>query len=81
VIKDIKQSIESTRIMILYRRSQLYQSLKYLERMQRGNREVIENKLKEHVGKMRRVLDGFEARMQKKLEELAEEQTQKLVNV
>lgn len=31
--------------------------------MQRGNREVIENKLIEHVNKLRRVVDGFETQM------------------
>eukprot|EP00347_Sterkiella_histriomuscorum_P005030 403358170 len=81
VIKDIKQSIESTRIMILYRRTQLIQSLKYFERMQRGNREVIENKLIEHVNKLRRVVDGFEQKMQSQLDQLFDEQNVKLIQV
>jgi len=67
--------------MILYRRSQLCQSLKYLERMQRGNREVIENKLKEHFSKIRRVVDSFEAKMQTQLASLMDEQSAKLLAV
>jgi len=31
-----------------------------MQRMQRGNREVIENKLIEHFTKIRRVVDSFE---------------------
>lgn len=64
VVKDIKESIESTRVMILYRRAQLCQGLKYLQRMQKGNREVIEGKLQEHLAKIRKVVDSFEDKMQ-----------------
>ena len=81
VIKDIKQNIESTRIMILFRKNQLYQALKYLQRMQRGNREVIENKLVEHFTKIRRVVDTFEQKSKRMLEELMEKQNLKICQV
>ena len=57
--------------MILYRRSQLYQTIKYMERMQKGNREVIENKIKEHFMKIRKVVEGYELKMMSRLEELS----------
>lgn len=44
----------------MYRRFQLTQGFKYLERMQKANREVIANKMREHFGKIRRVVDEFE---------------------
>lgn len=40
--------------------------------MQKGNREVIENKLQEHFTKIRRVVDLFESKAKNKLEELME---------
>ena len=67
--------------MILYRRNQLYQALKYLQRMQKGNREVIENKLLEHFTKIRRVVDTFEQKAKTVLEELMEQQNGKLSQV
>lgn len=62
-VRDIKESIESTRIMILYRRGQLCSALKYLQRMQKGNREVVEGKVQDHMNKIRRVVDLFEAKI------------------
>lgn len=38
--------------------------------MQKGNREVIENKLMEHFSKIRRLVDSFELKAKSKLEEL-----------
>lgn len=38
--------------------------------MQRGNREVIENKLLEHFSKIRKVVDMFEQKTKGKLDEL-----------
>mmetsp|Transcript_34155 Transcript_34155/g.33337 ORF Transcript_34155/g.33337 Transcript_34155/m.33337 type:complete len:191 (+) Transcript_34155:285-857(+) len=64
--------------MIIYRKNQLYQALKYLQRMQKGNREVIENKLLEHFTKIRKVVDAFEQKAKSQLEELMEEQNQKI---
>ena len=46
--------------------------------MQKGNREVIENKLSEHFSKIRRVIDTFEIKAKNKLEELMDEQNSKL---
>jgi len=59
--------------MILYRRSQLYQALKYLQRMQKGNREVIENKIQEHFNKIRRVVDLYEEKINTKLDEVMDQ--------
>ena len=72
VVKDIKANIESTRVLITYRRAQMCQGLKYLQRMQRANREVVQNKLGEHISKIRRVVDLFEAKMKSDLEDLEE---------
>jgi hypothetical protein len=58
--------------MILYRRNQLYQAVKYLKRMQRGNREVVENKLMEHFAKIRNVVDLFEVKTKEGLKALSE---------
>lgn len=41
--------------------------------MQKVNREVIANKMREHFGKIRRVIDGFEQKMVEKLETLENE--------
>ena len=41
--------------------------------MQRGNREVIENKLMEHFAKLRRIVDQFEQKTKESMEELMEE--------
>lgn len=49
--------------------------------MQKGNQEVIENKLQEHFNKIRRVVDAFEAKMKNKFVELMEEQSLKIDNV
>jgi hypothetical protein len=38
--------------------------------MQKGNREVIENKLSEHFAKIRRTVDAFELKAKDRLEEL-----------
>jgi len=67
--------------MIHYRRNQLYQALKYLDRMQKGNKEVIDNKIAEHFGKIRRVVDQCEASTREKMATLAEEQGGKLQQV
>jgi hypothetical protein len=40
--------------------------------MQRANREVVQNKLGEHISKIRRVVDLFEAKMKSDLEDLEE---------
>jgi len=40
--------------------------------MQRANREVIEGKLSEHLAKIRRTIDLFEAKMKSDLEDLYE---------
>jgi hypothetical protein len=39
--------------------------------MQKGNREVIENKIKEHFMKIRKVVEGYELKMMSRLEELS----------
>ncbi len=49
--------------------------------MQRGNREVIENKLTEHFSKVKKIVEAFEDKMKGKLEELMDEQTTKLNDV
>jgi hypothetical protein len=36
--------------------------------MQRGNKEVIEARINEHVGKIRRVIDIFEANLRNEME-------------
>lgn len=41
--------------------------------MQKGNREVIENKLIEHFEKIRRLIDSFEQKAKNKLEDLMEQ--------
>lgn len=41
-----------------------------MQRTQKGNREVIANKLQEHFIKIRRVVEAFELRVQNKMEEL-----------
>ena len=41
--------------------------------MQKGNREVIENKIKEHFMKIRKVVEGYELKMMSRLEELSKE--------
>jgi len=41
--------------------------------MQKGNREVIDNKLSEHFAKIRKVIDSFEDKIRNKLNELSEE--------
>jgi hypothetical protein len=57
------------------------QGLKYLHRLQKANREVIENKLSEHMSKIRRVVDLFEAKMKSDLEDIEEKQNVKLISV
>jgi hypothetical protein len=49
--------------------------------MQRGNREVIENKLSEHFTKIRKVVDSFEEKTKSKLDELMDDQNTKLIKV
>jgi hypothetical protein len=41
--------------------------------MQKGNREVIENKLLEHFNKIRKNVDTFEEKTRSKLNELMEQ--------
>jgi hypothetical protein len=65
----------------MYRRAQMCQGLKYLHRLQKANREVIENKLSEHMSKIRRVVDLFEAKMKSDLEDIEEKQNVKLISV
>ena len=49
--------------------------------MQRANREVVQNKLGEHISKIRRVVDLFEAKMKSDLEDLEERQNVKVIAV
>jgi hypothetical protein len=49
--------------------------------MQRANREVVQNKLGEHINKIRRVVDLFEAKMKSDLEDLEERQNVKVIAV
>ena len=49
-----------------------------MERMQRGNRDVIEGKLQEHFLKLRSVLAKFEADAKNKFEQLMENQNTKI---
>jgi hypothetical protein len=44
-----------------------------MERMQKGNREVIENKIKEHFMKIRKVVENYETNMMTRLEEIVSE--------
>jgi hypothetical protein len=43
------------------------QALKYLQRTQRNNREVVEAKLQDHFIKIRSIVDQAEAKMQVQL--------------
>ena len=49
--------------------------------MQKANREVIQSKLSEHINRIRRIVDLFEAKMKSDLEDLEERQNVKLVTV
>ncbi len=49
--------------------------------MQKGNREVIENKIKEHFMKIRKVVEGYEQKMMLRLDEIVQEQSVKIANV
>jgi hypothetical protein len=70
VVAQIRRKIESTKTLLLYRKTQLQQTQTYFHKIQTGNRQIIESKLKEHFAKLRKVMDDYEDRCTLKLEEL-----------
>lgn len=60
VMHEIRQRMQSTKVLINYRKNQLVQAKQYFQRIQQGNRQIIQTKMKEHFVKLRQVMDNYE---------------------
>lgn len=78
VMRDIKLKIQSTKTLIFYRKNQLAQAQTYFHRIQQGNRQIIQNKMKEHFTKLRDVMDKYEESCEQHLAELLKRQDEKI---
>jgi hypothetical protein len=69
VVRNIKASIESTKLMIFHRRSQLTNAMRILAKNQRTLGELAETQLSEYFTRIRVAIDSEEARLRTKIEE------------
>jgi hypothetical protein len=77
-MREIKLKIQSTKTLIFYRKNQLTQAQSYFTRIQQGNRQIIQNKMKEHFGKLRDIMDKYEESCENHLSDLLKKQDEKI---
>jgi len=80
-IREIKQQINCTKNLIQYRKNQLGQAQGYFHRIQQGNRQIIQSKMKEHFGKLREIMDDYEQECEANLGKLLNQQQEKIKSI